>query len=69
MLLGSLSQVLFLTNQVLFNLKRTLSFVPINDFCKMKIADVNRRGPLVEYERRISDGELMTGDICQVRNK
>nr|VDC83829.1 unnamed protein product [Brassica rapa] len=30
-------------------------------------ADVNRTGPLVEYERRISDGELMTGDICQVR--
>nr|VDD40694.1 unnamed protein product [Brassica oleracea] len=29
-------------------------------------ADVNRTGPLVEYERRISDGELMTGDICQL---
>jgi hypothetical protein len=27
---------------------------------------VNRTGPLVEYERRISNGELMTGDICQV---
>ncbi|KAL0891303.1 hypothetical protein Bca101_015286 [Brassica carinata] len=29
-------------------------------------ADVNRTGPLVEYERRISDGDLMTGDICQL---
>ncbi|KAG2241734.1 hypothetical protein Bca52824_090307 [Brassica carinata] len=29
-------------------------------------SDVNRTGPLVEYERRISDGELMTGDICQL---
>lgn len=30
------------------------------------MTDVNRTGPLVEYERRISNGELMTGDICQV---
>ncbi|KAJ4899035.1 AFG1-like ATPase family protein [Raphanus sativus] len=29
-------------------------------------SDVNRTGPLVEYERRISDGELMTGDVCQL---
>lgn len=33
------------------------------------MADASRTGPLVEYERRISDGELMTGDICQVRSK
>lgn len=39
----------------------------MNDVVICKTADVNRTGPLVEYERRISDGELMTGDICQVR--
>ncbi|KAJ4833114.1 hypothetical protein Tsubulata_006216 [Turnera subulata] len=27
---------------------------------------VNRGGPLVEYERRISEGELVDGDACQV---
>ncbi|XP_023634724.1 AFG1-like ATPase isoform X1 [Capsella rubella] len=33
---------------------------------RLTVSDVNRTGPLVEYERRISDGELMTGDICQI---
>ncbi|XP_034199799.1 AFG1-like ATPase isoform X4 [Prunus dulcis] len=28
--------------------------------------DVNRAGPLVEYERRIAAGELVDGDACQV---
>ncbi|XP_008223582.1 PREDICTED: lactation elevated protein 1 [Prunus mume] len=30
------------------------------------VADVNRAGPLVEYERRIAAGELVDGDACQV---
>lgn len=30
-------------------------------------ADVDRAGPLVEYERRIAAGELVDGDSCQVR--
>ncbi|KAE8711237.1 putative Clathrin assembly protein [Hibiscus syriacus] len=30
------------------------------------VAEVNRGGPLVEYERRISAGELFDGDACQV---
>lgn len=33
---------------------------------RVTVSDVNRTGPLVEYERRISNGELMTGDICQI---
>ncbi|CAN8326634.1 unnamed protein product [Cochlearia groenlandica] len=33
---------------------------------RLTISEVNRTGPLVEYERRISNGELMTGDICQL---
>nr|GMD27609.1 AFG1-like ATPase isoform X1 [Ipomoea batatas] len=28
--------------------------------------EVNRGGPLVEYERRIAAGELFDGDACQV---
>ncbi|CAA7048742.1 unnamed protein product [Microthlaspi erraticum] len=37
------------------------------DAAKLTVSgDVNRTGPLVEYERRISDGELMTGDVCQL---
>lgn len=35
-------------------------------FLLMVIADVNKAGPLVEYERRISLGELVDGDSCQV---
>lgn len=31
-------------------------------------SDEKRRGPLVEYERRIAAGELMDGDACQVTN-
>lgn len=33
-----------------------------------KVADggVERKGPLIEYERRISAGELLDGDACQV---
>ncbi|KAL5538872.1 hypothetical protein UlMin_044188 [Ulmus minor] len=30
------------------------------------VADLNRAGPLVEYERRIAAGELADGDACQV---
>lgn len=30
------------------------------------MADVNRGGPLVEYERKIAAGELVDGDACQV---
>lgn len=33
---------------------------------KCLMADTNRAGPLVEYERRIASGELMDGDTCQV---
>lgn len=29
-------------------------------------ADASRAGPLIEYERRIAEGELMDGDMCQV---
>ncbi|KAJ7979564.1 Lactation elevated protein 1 [Quillaja saponaria] len=36
------------------------------DAAKVTDADVNRAGPLVEYERRISLGELVDGDNCQV---
>lgn len=30
------------------------------------VAEINRRGPLIEYERRIANGELVDGDSCQV---
>ena len=30
------------------------------------IAEINGAGPLVEYERRVTSGELVDGDICQV---
>ncbi|XP_021275609.1 lactation elevated protein 1 [Herrania umbratica] len=33
---------------------------------KVNISEVNRAGPLVEYERRIAAGELVDGDACQV---
>ncbi|KAK8604854.1 hypothetical protein V6N13_082321 [Hibiscus sabdariffa] len=33
---------------------------------EVDITEVNRGGPLVEYERRISTGELFDGDACQV---
>ncbi|PPS10168.1 hypothetical protein GOBAR_AA10474 [Gossypium barbadense] len=33
---------------------------------KVDITEVNRGGPLVEYERRIEAGELFDGDACQV---
>nr|KJB23580.1 hypothetical protein B456_004G105600 [Gossypium raimondii] len=33
---------------------------------KVDITEVNRGGPLVEYERRIAAGELFDGDACQV---
>ncbi|KAK6248166.1 hypothetical protein QUC31_019731 [Theobroma cacao] len=32
----------------------------------VNISEVNRAGPLVEYERRIAAGELVDGDACQV---
>ncbi|PPD98072.1 hypothetical protein GOBAR_DD04904 [Gossypium barbadense] len=32
---------------------------------KVDITEVNRGGPLVEYERRIAAGELFDGDACQ----
>ncbi|KAJ7955702.1 lactation elevated protein 1 [Quillaja saponaria] len=32
----------------------------------ISITDLNRAGPLVEYERRIAMGELVDGDNCQV---
>ena len=37
----------------------------LSHFCLL-MADTNRAGPLVEYERRISSGELVDGDTCQV---
>ncbi|XP_021887331.1 AFG1-like ATPase isoform X1 [Carica papaya] len=38
------------------------------DYAKVTIGatDVNRAGPLVEYERRITAGELVDGDTCQL---
>lgn len=36
------------------------------DAAKATIEKADRAGPLVEYERRISAGELMDGDNCQV---
>ncbi|KAJ9162913.1 hypothetical protein P3X46_022650 [Hevea brasiliensis] len=33
---------------------------------KISNGDVNRGGPLVEYERKIAAGELVDGDSCQV---
>ncbi|XP_022749470.1 AFG1-like ATPase isoform X3 [Durio zibethinus] len=33
---------------------------------KVNITEVNRTGPLVEYERRTAAGELVDGDACQV---
>ncbi|XVE63466.1 hypothetical protein DITRI_Ditri07aG0022800 [Diplodiscus trichospermus] len=33
---------------------------------KVNSTEVNRAGPLVEYERRIAAGELVDGDACQV---
>lgn len=32
----------------------------------VSVTEANRAGPLVEYERRISSGELVDGDSCQV---
>ncbi|XP_061347468.1 uncharacterized protein LOC133292981 isoform X1 [Gastrolobium bilobum] len=31
-----------------------------------RVTETNRAGPLVEYERRIANGELVDGDSCQV---
>lgn len=63
------SSGLFLSNQTrpISEVFVLLEFSMMVDIVICKTADVNRTGPLVEYERRISDGELMTGDICQVR--
>ncbi|KAG5559600.1 hypothetical protein RHGRI_009212 [Rhododendron griersonianum] len=36
------------------------------DAAKVTNEDLSRAGPLVEYERRISVGDLMDGDSCQV---
>ncbi|XVE98651.1 hypothetical protein REPUB_Repub03eG0125300 [Reevesia pubescens] len=33
---------------------------------KVNLTEVNRAGPLVEYERRITAGDLVDGDACQV---
>ncbi|KAE9602370.1 hypothetical protein Lal_00049872 [Lupinus albus] len=41
---------------------RTLSI----DYAKLTNGETNRAGPLVEYERRIANGELVEGDVCQV---
>ena len=30
------------------------------------VKEENRAGPLVEYDRRIAEGELVDGDNCQV---
>lgn len=35
-------------------------------FCIINCTELNKAGPLVEYERRISAGELVDGDVCQV---
>lgn len=36
------------------------------DAVKLTNEEINRRGPLIEYERRIANGELVDGDSCQV---
>ncbi|KAJ1433561.1 P-loop containing nucleoside triphosphate hydrolase [Sesbania bispinosa] len=36
------------------------------DAAKLTIGETNRAGPLVEYERRIANGELVDGDSCQI---
>ncbi|XP_059460077.1 uncharacterized protein LOC132189371 isoform X1 [Corylus avellana] len=36
------------------------------DAAEVTNGDLNRAGPLVEYERRIAAGELVDGDSCQV---
>ncbi|KAF3452889.1 hypothetical protein FNV43_RR03322 [Rhamnella rubrinervis] len=46
----------------IFVISRALSA----DAVKVINGDVNKAGPLVEYERRIAAGELVDGDACQV---
>ncbi|XP_027177198.1 AFG1-like ATPase isoform X1 [Coffea eugenioides] len=36
------------------------------DAARVANGEVDRAGPLVEYERRIASGELVDGDICQL---
>ncbi|GAV82329.1 AFG1_ATPase domain-containing protein [Cephalotus follicularis] len=45
-----------------FSILRALS----TDAATVTNGDVNKAGPLVEYERRIAVGELMDGDMCQL---
>ncbi|XP_048337504.1 uncharacterized protein LOC125424347 isoform X2 [Ziziphus jujuba] len=45
-----------------FMVSRALSV----DAVKVTNGDVNRGGPLVEYERKIAAGELVDGDACQL---
>ncbi|KAL7093214.1 hypothetical protein ACP275_11G029400 [Erythranthe tilingii] len=37
-----------------------------SDAAKVTNKEVNRGGPLVEYERRVAAGELLDGDACQL---
>ncbi|KAG5063922.1 hypothetical protein JHK85_005105 [Glycine max] len=37
-----------------------------NDAAKLTNRETSKAGPLVEYERRIDNGELVEGDACQV---
>ncbi|CDP19884.1 unnamed protein product [Coffea canephora] len=36
------------------------------DATRVAIGEINGAGPLVEYERRVTSGELVDGDVCQL---
>lgn len=59
-----------LTRGAEFDRFRSLVFVSPRfmsvDAAEVTNGDLNRAGPLVEYERRIAAGELADGDSCQV---
>ena len=45
------------------------SFSYVYLFCNLlvSVTETSKAGPLVEYERRITNGELVEGDACQVQ--
>ncbi|RVW88372.1 AFG1-like ATPase [Vitis vinifera] len=52
-------------NSMLWYIKQTNCGIGAPKF-HSKVKEVSRAGPLVEYDRRIAEGELVDGDNCQV---
>ncbi|KAL2227990.1 lactation elevated protein 1 [Sesamum indicum] len=53
---------IFLCRHQSYRIYRTIS----TDAAKITTGELNGGGPLVEYERRITAGELLDGDACQL---